>query len=94
MTTERNSESSSSGRCGSGNFAKDPQKASELGRKGGQHSHQGAGGPGDDRQDNAAASEDAEGSESEPESTPSMDQRRGGSGSFANDPGRRSDAGR
>jgi uncharacterized protein len=30
-------------RGGSGNFANDPEKASEAGRKGGQHSHQGSG---------------------------------------------------
>jgi len=32
----------SSQRGGSGNFANDPEKASEAGRKGGQHSHQGS----------------------------------------------------
>ena len=38
MTNERDSESSGTKRGGSGNFADDPQKAKEAGRKGGQHS--------------------------------------------------------
>ena len=34
---------SSNQRGGSGNFANDPERASEAGRKGGQQSHQGSG---------------------------------------------------
>jgi len=70
MTTERQSESSSPARDGSGRFANDGQKASKAGGKGDQRSQQSSTGPGDNRQDNASPSGDAEaleGSESDPE---------------------------
>jgi len=67
-------------RGGSGNFANDPGKASEAGKKGGHHSHQGSSsGPGQSRQNETGGS---------------AGQQRGGSGNFANDPERASEAGR
>lgn len=66
-------------RGGSGNFADDPERASEAGRKGGQHSHQGS---------HESDRSEKGGSES------SGGQQRGGSGNFANDPERASEAGR
>jgi hypothetical protein len=47
MTNEKQSGSSadkSKQQSGSGNFASDPQRASEAGKKGGQHSHSGSSG--------------------------------------------------
>lgn len=93
MTTERQNESSTPARDGSGKFANDRQKTGKAGRKGDQRSQQGSTGPGDDRQDNASPSEDSEGlegSESDPESVPSTDKRRRGSGNVADDPDRES----
>ena len=69
---------SSNQRGGSGNFADDPKRASEAGRKGGQQSHQGSGESDRSRQ---GGSESSGG-------------QRGGSGNFANDPERASEAGR
>jgi hypothetical protein len=69
---------SSNQRGGSGNFANDPERASEAGRKGGQQSHQGSGQSDKSQQDGSDGS----------------GQQRGGSGNFANDPERASEAGR
>lgn len=66
-------------RGGSGNFANDPKRASEAGRKGAQQSHQGSG-----ESDNKSQ---RGGSES------SGGQQRGGAGTFANDPEKASEAG-
>ena len=65
-------------RGGSGNFANDPEKASEAGRKGGQQSHQGS----EDQKSRERGAEKSGG------------QQRGGSGNFANDPEKASEAGR
>jgi hypothetical protein len=65
-------------RGGSGNFANDPERASEAGRKGGQQSHQDSGQS--DRSQQGGSGKTGE--------------QRGGSGNFANDPGRASEAGR
>jgi hypothetical protein len=69
---------SSNQRGGSGNFANDPERASEAGRKGAQQSHQGSG-----QTDKSQQGE-----------SDSAGQQRGGSGNFANDPARASEAGR
>jgi general stress protein YciG len=69
---------SSNQRGGSGNFANDPERASEAGRKGGQQSHQGSDQTGKSQQGGSDSS----------------GQQRGGSGKFANDPERASEAGR
>jgi general stress protein YciG len=69
---------SSNQRGGSGNFADDPERASEAGRKGGQQSHQGSG----------------QSEKSQQGGSDSSGQQRGGSGNFANDPERASEAGR
>lgn len=74
MTSENNPRGST------GNFANDPAKASEAGKKAGQHSHQGS-------------SRSADPSEQE-ESGTSSGKQRGGSGNFANDPERASEAGK
>lgn len=66
-------------RGGSGNFANDPGKASEAGRKGGQQSQHGPG-QSDKSQQSGSGS--------------SSGQQRGGSGNFANDPEKASEAGR
>lgn len=71
-------ESGTSQRGGSGNFANDSEKASEAGRKSGQHSHQGS----------------AKSDESGEAGSESSGKERGGSGNFANDPERASEAGR
>jgi len=66
-------------RGGSGNFAEDRQRASEAGRKGGEHSRQQSQSGGDHRQ----------------QGDPQRDQQhRGGSGNFAEDRERARDAGR
>jgi hypothetical protein len=94
MATERQNESSSPTRDGSGRFANDRQKSNKADRKDDQRSQQSSTGPGDDRQDNASPSEGSEGSEglegteSDPESVPSTDKRRRGSGNVADDPDR------
>jgi uncharacterized protein len=72
---------SSNQRGGSRNFANDPEKAREAGRKGGQHSHHGT-------SDQSGDKSQRGGSES------SGGEQRGGSGSFANDPEKASKAGR
>jgi uncharacterized protein len=65
---------------GGENFANNPDKASEAGKKGGQHQEKGSGGGShQSQQDNDS---NAGG------------QQRGGSGNFANDPERASEAGR
>jgi hypothetical protein len=66
---------------GSGNFANDREKASEAGRKGGQHSHQGS-------------SDQESGDRSRQEGSEGSDGQRGGSGNFANDRDKASEAGR
>ena len=66
-------------RGGSGNFANDPERASEAGRKGGQQSHQGSGQSDDNSQQGGSERPGGQ---------------RGGSGNFANDPERASEAGR
>jgi hypothetical protein len=66
---------------GSGNFANDPAKASEAGRKGGQQSHQGTA-------DSNTNKTQQGGSDS------AGGKQRGGSGNFADDPERASEAGR
>ena len=68
-------------RGGSGNFADDPERASEAGRKGGEQSHQGSG-------------QSSPSQQGGPGSGSSGGQQRGGSGNFANDPERASEAGR
>ncbi len=73
-------------RGGSGNFANDPQKASEAGRKGGQHSHQEGGSQANDKS-NAVGGQDEQ-------SDTSGGQQQGGSSNFANDPEKASEAGR
>jgi general stress protein YciG len=50
-TMANEKQSGGSDRGGSGNFANDPQRASEAGKKGGSHSHSGA-----SQQDQSAAS--------------------------------------
>lgn len=69
---------SSNQRGGSGNFANDPERASEAGRKGGQQSHQGSG----------------QSDKSQQGGSDTPDQQRGGSDNFANDPERASEVGR
>lgn len=69
---------SSNQRGSSGNFANDPERASEAGRKGGQQSHQGSG----------------KSDKSQQGGSDSSGQQRGGGGTFANDPERASEAGR
>jgi uncharacterized protein len=69
---------SSNQRGGSGNFANNPERASEAGRKGGQQSHRGSG----------------QSDKSQQGGSDNSDQQRGGSGNFANDPERASEAGR
>jgi uncharacterized protein len=69
-----------SGRGGAGNFAKDPGKTSDAGRKGGQHSH---------RRPDDQSGDDAPGSSRSPAGQP-----RGGSRSSESDPGKASEAGR
>jgi hypothetical protein len=73
-------------RGGSGNFANDPQKASEAGRKGGQHSHQGG------SQSKTGPSEKSGGQEEQADESGGAQQ--GGSRTFANDPEKASEAGR
>ena len=72
-------------RGGSGNFANDPQKASEAGRKGGQQSHQGGSGSKKGHSGTSGQQEQAD---------RSSGQQHGGSGSFADNPEKASDAGR
>ena len=74
MTTENQ-------RGGSGNFADDPKRASEAGRKGAQESPKRNSPDVDDQADKKGRSA-------------SVGQQHGGSGNFANDPGRASEAGR
>jgi len=69
-------------RGGSGNFSNDREKASEVGRKGGQHSHQGTDDHSRDNPERGSSESSGSG------------QRRGGSGNFANDPEKASEAGR
>ncbi len=78
MANEKQSGGSSE-RGGSGNFANDPQRASEAGKKGGQHSHQGS------QQDQGMSNSGSQGESKES---------RGGSGSFANDREKASEAGK
>ena len=68
--------------------------ASKSGYKDRPLSHQGSGGPGDDRQDNSSASQGTEDSKSNPESTPGTDKHRGESSTFTKDRGNTGDAGR
>jgi uncharacterized protein len=70
---------SSNQRGGSGNFANDPERASEAGRKGGQQSHQSSGEADKSQQGGSGRSGGQQG---------------GGSGNFANDRERASEAGR
>ena len=65
---------------GGENFADNPDKASEAGRKGGQHQQKGSGGGSQQSQ------QDNDGD--------TGGRQRGGSGNFANDPERASEAGR
>jgi uncharacterized protein len=77
---ERNMAGKDKQQGGGENFANNPEKASEAGKKGGQHQQKGTGGgTHQSQQDNHS---DAGG------------QQRGGSGNFANDPDRASEAGR
>jgi general stress protein YciG len=70
-------------RGGSGNFANDPERASEAGKKGGEHSHSGS-------QQSGSHQGGSQQGGSQGESGGS----RGGQGSFANDPKKASDAGK
>ena len=73
-------------RGGSGNFANDPQTASEAGKKGGQHSHQ-QGGSQTNQSSNTRGGQPEQADES-------GGTQQGGSGNFANDSERASEAGR
>lgn len=72
-------------RGGSGNFANDREKASEAGRKGGEHSHSGS-------QHESAASHQS--NKSQQGSSESSGSQQGGSGNFSDDPERAKEAGR
>jgi len=72
-------------RGGSGNFANDPQKASEAGQKGGQHSSGGRSGGQQEQADRSTGQQGGSGSSG---------QQQGGSGSFKDDPEKAGEAGR
>ena len=76
-----NEQQSGSQRGGSGNFANDPERASEAGKKGGEHSHSGS--------QQQGSSESGRSQREEAGGT-----QRGGSGNFANDPEKASEAGK
>jgi uncharacterized protein len=80
MTNEKQSEGQ---RGGSGNFANDPQKASEPGKKGGEHSHSRS------QQQSGSDSGSQRGTQNEGGAS-----QRGGPGNFANDPQKASEAGK
>jgi general stress protein YciG len=82
MATEKQSGSQ---RGGSGNFANDPERASEAGKKGGEQSH---GGGSQQSGSQSGGSSQQGGSQSETGGS------RGGSGNFANDPEKASEAGK
>jgi uncharacterized protein len=82
MATEKPSESQQGG---SGNFANDPERASEAGKKGGEHSH---GGGSQQSGSHSGGSSQQGGSQS------GTGDSRGGSGNFANDPEKASEAGK
>jgi hypothetical protein len=75
---------------GEGNFANDPEKAREAGKKGGQHAHQGSTEPGQQSRSGGHSSSEQPSSGEHG----SGGHQRGGSGNFANDPERASEAGR
>lgn len=85
---------------GSGNFANDPEKASEAGKKGGQQSHRGSSESGQQSSSGGHGSSEQQssgghGSGGQGSGGPgSGGQQRGGSGNFANDHERASEAGR
>ena len=76
---------------GSGNFADNPQKASEAGRKGGQQSHGGQ--PAEGSKQSHQGSHQSHDTQQGGADTTGGKQR-GGSGNFANDPENASEAGK
>ncbi len=76
-----------------GNFANDPERASEAGRKGGEHSHASHSGGGHSGASHSGGSHAGEaGKQSSQSGTKSGGQQSGGN--FANDPERAAEAGR
>ncbi len=84
-------------RGGSGNFAQDRERASEAGKKGGEHSHGGQHSHGKGSQSHQSGTEsdmDKSRGGSESEMSESRGGSRGGSGNFADDREKASEAGK